>query len=264
MDGWECNTFIHSSAQLNRSRTVGNKNTCTIINKREQCDVPRPIFNTLSLSQYLHTLLSSITPPSTMPDSTTTKSKLEYGPQICGDLPEIHRFVTGHDSSGKAIAVVKDVPRWAHYAKKSRAYNVLYTTQKFPADMSDDQDVQAHEELLKSGSLGLVVPGGTVLRIVDFAPNVPAAMHRTQSLDYGIVLEGEILMLLDSGEQHHLKRGDVAIQRATLHAWKNPSKDQWCRMAFVLTDAAAPKINGKELREDLGTGLSFLPPSGST
>lgn len=196
-----------------------------------------------------------------MPDTKTTMKGLVNGPRLCTDLPEIHRFVTGHDASGKAITIVNDVPQWTHYANESRAYNVLYTTQKFPAEMSDNADVRQHEEIMKTGNLGLVIPGGTVLRVVDFAPNLPAAMHRTQSLDYGIVLDGEIIMILDSGEEHHLKRGDVAVQRATFHAWKNPSKAQWCRMAFVLTAAAAPNVNGKRLAEDLGEGLNFLPPS---
>ncbi|KAL6703984.1 hypothetical protein ACN47E_008922 [Coniothyrium glycines] len=189
------------------------------------------------------------------------KAGLARGPQLDPTLPEIHRFVTGHDSAGRAVAVIKDVPDWTHYANRSRAYNVLYTTQEFPVELSNDKDITDHQEIMKSENLGLVVPGGTVLRVVDFAPNGPAAMHRTQSLDYGIVLEGEVIMQLDSGEQHYLKRGDVAVQRATLHAWKNPSKSQWCRMAFVLTDAVAPVVNGKEMKEELGTGLNFLPPS---
>ena len=185
----------------------------------------------------------------------------ERGPQLCDKLPEIHRFVTGHNTDGKAIATVQDVPVWTHLGNKTRGYNVLYTTQEFPAVLDDDKDIKAHDELLQSGKLGLVTPNGTVLRIVDFAPGKPAAMHRTQSLDYGIVLEGEIVMVLDSGEEHRMKRGDVAIQRATFHAWKNESQTEWCRMAFVLMDCNAPVVNGKVMGEDLGKGLSFLPPS---
>ncbi len=86
-------------------------------------------------------------------------------------------------------------------------------------------------------------------------------MHRTQSLDYGIVLEGSIIMVLDDGEEHLLRRGDVAIQRATMHGWKNPSKTDWCRMAFVLMAAEAFDVNGKSMGEDLGKDMSFLPPS---
>ena len=77
--------------------------------------------------------------------------------------------------------------------------------------------------------MGMLTPhdsclGGTVCRIVDFGPNTQPVMHRTQSLDYGVVLEGEVEMQLDSGESRILKRGDVAVQRGTNHAWKNVTK----------------------------------------
>lgn len=59
-------------------------------------------------------------------------------------------------------------------------------------------------------------------------------MHRTKSIDYGVLIEGEIIARLDSGEEKFLKRGDLVIQRATNHDWKNPSKTEWARIVFVL------------------------------
>jgi hypothetical protein len=59
-------------------------------------------------------------------------------------------------------------------------------------------------------------------------------MHRTESIDYGIVLSGEIVLLLDDGEVL-LREGDVVVQRGTIHAWTNRT-DRICRMAFILTD----------------------------
>lgn len=87
-------------------------------------------------------------------------------------------------------------------------------------------------------------------------------MHRTQSLDYGVVLEGEIEMELDGGEIKVLKRGDVAVQRGTMHAWRNQSKTEWARMLFVLQGCEPVVVGGERLGEDLGGGLEGLPGSG--
>ena len=76
-------------------------------------------------------------------------------------------------------------------------------------------------------------------------------MHRTQSLDYGVVLEGEMEMILDSGEKRIMGRGDLAVQRGTNHAWRNTSDTQWARMFFVLQAAEKVMVDGKELGEDL-------------
>jgi mannose-6-phosphate isomerase-like protein (cupin superfamily) len=109
-------------------------------------------------------------------------------------------------------------------------------------------------------------PGGTIFRIVDFVPLSPEAekkmdinlmmkvvgehapkkglppkhpmMHRTRSLDYAIIMSGEIDMLLDDGEVH-LKAGDVVVQQATNHAWVNRGT-QACRILFVLMDSKQP------------------------
>ncbi len=85
-----------------------------------------------------------------------------------------------------------------------------------------------------------------MLRIVDFAPETRSPMHRTSSVDYGMVLEGEIDLELDSGEVKHLSAGDVVVQRGTNHAWVNRS-DRWARMAFVLIEAAPVRIDGVAL-----------------
>jgi quercetin dioxygenase-like cupin family protein len=77
-------------------------------------------------------------------------------------------------------------------------------------------------------------------------------MHRTVSLDYGVVLIGEMELVLDSGETRVMKVGDVAVQRGTNHAWRNTSKTEWARMMYVLQPSLPIAINGKPLDEDLG------------
>ena len=71
--------------------------------------------------------------------------------------------------------------------------------------------------------------------MVSYEPGVAPRMHRTDSLDYAIVISGEIEMLLDDS-QVHLKTGDVIVQQGTNHAWVNRGKEV-CRIAFVLIDA---------------------------
>ncbi len=176
-------------------------------------------------------------------------------------LPTITRFVTGHTAEGKATAQIVDKPEGIQYPERGRVFNVLYSTQTSPVRMQNDGDLKQHQDLASQGHISLVNKKGTTLRIVDFAPNTPAAMHRTQSLDYGIVLQGSVVMVMDDGEEHLMKTGDVAIQRATMHGWRNASSTEWCRMAFVLMAAEKFDVGGKAIGEDLGTQMSFLPSS---
>lgn len=99
-----------------------------------------------------------------------------------------------------------------------------------------------------------------MLRVVDLAPSVVSPMHRTVSLDYGIIVEGEADLILDSGETRHMRRGDIAVQRGTMHAWKNPNTT-WARIAFVLQECQAVQSNGTALEEDYGVGMDGLRKS---
>ena len=172
--------------------------------------------------------------------------------QLSTNLPGLTQYITGHDSStGKAIVQSTRPGSWMPILKGANAFNVVYTTSEFPVSLDNDKDLQTHDEVLSSNKLGLVNKNGTVCRIVDFAPGVAPLMHRTQSLDYGVVLEGTMEMLLDSGETSLLHRGDVAVQRATMHGWRNPNPTEWARMLFVLQDCQPVIIDGKSLGEDL-------------
>jgi mannose-6-phosphate isomerase-like protein (cupin superfamily) len=135
----------------------------------------------------------------------------------------------------------------------------LWVTEKAPADFSWADDRSAARKSFAPSN------GGTFLLIVDFPPvgpevdkldvntmmNVVGAdapkrgvppsnplMHRTRTVDYAIVMSGEIDMVLDTGTVH-LKSGDVVVQQATNHAWLNHGKEP-CRIAFVLMDSQEP------------------------
>ncbi|KAK3052166.1 hypothetical protein LTR09_006758 [Extremus antarcticus] len=182
--------------------------------------------------------------------------------QLSTDLPGPTAFLTGHNADGQAIIHSTRPVEWVSYDEGKFAMRPAYTT-TFPADLNKDADVTEHDKKMESGKLGLVSGGGTVLRYVDFAPDYTCMMHRTQSVDYGIVVEGQIESVLDSGETQLMGRGDVMVQRATMHAWRNPSKTEWARMIFVLQDCKPLFIKGERFGEDLGRGAEGLPPSGN-
>ncbi|KAM3079827.1 hypothetical protein ACMFMF_003247 [Clarireedia jacksonii] len=167
-------------------------------------------------------------------------------------LPQLNRYITTHTPDG--LATIDDsVPSNASWTDAGGAKFFLgYCTNTFPAAISNPSDIQNYSKYL-SAPPGLVVPGGTVLRIVDVPPESISPMHRTTSLDYGVVLEGEVELVLDSGEKRILKRGDTCVQRGTNHAWRNVSKSSWARMLYVLVDAQPIELDGgKKLEEDLG------------
>ena len=96
---------------------------------------------------------------------------------------------------------------------------------------------------------GLTLERGSVIRIVDMMPGGVSPMHRTNSIDYGIVLSGEVELELDDGAKTLLGPGDVIVQRGTIHLWRNRTATDVCRIVFVLTEAAAYRNNGLTLAE---------------
>jgi quercetin dioxygenase-like cupin family protein len=167
---------------------------------------------------------------------------------IPNNLSPIKRYITSHESSGKSVfstSISEDVPSTAI---TGAAFSLAYTSQNFPVDLNSEADISSYSTHLQEPP-GISLGNGTVLRYVDFCPEAVAPMHRTLSLDYGVVIEGEVEAVLDSGEVKVLKRGDVLVQRGTLHAWRNKSKTDWARMLFVLIGAKPVLVDGKELGE---------------
>jgi hypothetical protein len=170
----------------------------------------------------------------------------------------VRRIVTGHDANGRSI-IVSDgpTPNVKIHTHMPMVAQVVWATDSAPARL--DQ-----EETAPAGQAFKIGPenGGCLLRIATFPPDSecdPTVMdkmieemgghqgerdtnnprhfffHKTLSLDYAIVLEGEIWALMDEGEAH-MKQGDVLIQRGTNHSWSNRS-DKTAKMLFVLLDA---------------------------
>lgn len=176
-------------------------------------------------------------------------------------LPTINRVITTHDpTTRKAIysTAIPDTLPFQPMPDTSR-FCLAYATNTVPANLNDDADMSAYSNFLENKP-GVMIPGGTVLRYVDMRPGAISPMHRTVSLDFGVVVEGEVVLVLDSGEEKLLRRGDVAVQRGTNHAWRNNSQTEWARMLYFLQEAEPLVVGGSELEEDYG-GIGGVKPS---
>ena len=178
-------------------------------------------------------------------------------------LQPIRRVVTVCDGEGKAVVGI-DGPASnvrVRMASGGLVSTLLWVTDETPADISGPADRADRE-------IGVGPPArGSAFRIVDFPPTADSTsmdneavtremginhsggaarhplMHRTRSIDYAVVMSGEIDMLLDDTEVH-LRAGDVLVQQGTNHAWVNRGSEI-CRIAFVLIDADELPAHGK-------------------
>jgi quercetin dioxygenase-like cupin family protein len=151
---------------------------------------------------------------------------------------QVRRVVTGHDDKGRAIIKDDKIMDNVVTNRPGATWTNLWTTEG-PIDNNDETD----------GALRKVATShddGSVFRIVHYEPGVARRNHRTDSLDYGICLAGQLDMEMDDGKVVHLKPGDVGVQRGTLHNWANNSNAP-AVMAFVLLAAPPYLHNGKPL-----------------
>lgn len=175
---------------------------------------------------------------------------------------EFRRVVTGHDDAGNAIILSDGPPsRVDSLGPHGPTFYELWNTRETPA-MIDRRSGEPEE----AGLILAPPPNGTRIRILDIFPETEDLkdlsaeearahfemigageasakakgdaphpfMHRTETIDYGIVLEGEIVLIVDKGETT-VRQGDVVVQRGTNHAWANRS-GKMCRIAFILID----------------------------
>ena len=151
---------------------------------------------------------------------------------------QVRRVVTGHDANGRAVVKIDEVSKNLTSSRPAQMACVVWTTETFPVDNTGDSD----QGLQK---VGTTLNNGTVFRIVEFGPGVARRNHRTDSIDYAVVMAGEIDMEMDDAVVH-LKAGDVLVQRGTIHNWANRGTTP-CVIAFVLIDAKPVEVGGKVL-----------------
>ncbi|MBV1788684.1 cupin domain-containing protein [Marinobacterium sp. D7] len=176
-------------------------------------------------------------------------------------FPEIHRVVTGHDSEGRAIITSNGpLPKVVEIeAIPGTVFHEVWSTETTPVIIDNGADPTLGDIMLPPPKQG------TRIRFVDIPPdteeflahgsdNMKGAfsqigdekastvkadsphplMHRTESVDYGVVIEGEMTLVLDDSDVL-LREGSVVVQRGTNHAWANRS-GKMCRMLFILID----------------------------
>ena len=153
------------------------------------------------------------------------------------------RIVTGNNSSAKAVFRSIESFEPKVIASGDAAMCTVWTTAELPVDLNDETDGRDRDA-------GLTIESGSVIRVCDMLPGGESPFHRTNSIDYGIVLTGQVELELDDGAIETCGPGDIIVQRGTIHLWRNPSKTEICRLVFVLTQSLGPYLHeGKPLRE---------------
>ena len=150
----------------------------------------------------------------------------------------LRRVVTGHDAKGKAKVLIDEQVGNVFSHRAGAEFSVIWSTDTLPANNDGSEDPSRKE-------IGTTIDGGSVFRVVSFGPGVAPRNHRTDSIDYAVVMSGEIDMALDDVTVH-LKAGDVLVQRGTVHNWINNGTVP-CVIAFTLVSAKPVEIDGKLL-----------------
>ncbi len=150
----------------------------------------------------------------------------------------LRRVVTGHDAQGRAVVKIDEMCGNVAPSREGVTASVVWTTDGFPVDNGGEEDAGQRRVATSESN-------GTVFRVIEYGPGITPRTHRTESIDYAVVISGEIDMRLDDSEVH-LKAGDVLVQRGTIHAWINRGSVP-CVVAFVLIGAKPVAIGGRVL-----------------
>lgn len=153
----------------------------------------------------------------------------------------IRRVVTGHDENGRAKVLIDEQVKNVFSPRPGAEYSVIWSTDELPANNDGNEDPTGKK-------IGTTIPGGSVFRVVSFGPGVAPRNHRTDSIDYAVVISGEIDMVLDD-ETVRLKAGDVLVQRGTIHNWINNGTEP-CVIAFALISARPVTVGGRTLKAE--------------
>ena len=160
---------------------------------------------------------------------------------------QVRRIVTGHDNKGKAVVASDEkITAVSRGIGKNITGCEIWSTDKMPVDNSEAAAAAQRAGFVKR--YNYVGTGeGTTFRITEWAPGHARFTHRTETVDYAILLSGEIDCELEGGEVVHMKPGDIIVQRGTIHTWVNRGKVP-AVTAFILIDAKPAEVNGEQLR----------------
>jgi quercetin dioxygenase-like cupin family protein len=141
------------------------------------------------------------------------------------------RIVTGHDASGKSV-VLSDGPVPKSLDIGTGWFHETWITERVPAPIPAEEPEPTDRPVRVPPP-----PNGVGVRFTEMAPGAQVPIHRTETVDVGVVLEGETWLVLDDGSETLVRAGDAVVQRGTNHGWENRS-DRPSRMLFVMIDGA--------------------------
>ena len=173
-------------------------------------------------------------------------------------LPPAKRHITTNDKDGVsffALDIGSEPP--SRTLPDGTKVIFCYGSQPFPANLTDNQDLQSYQHLIENPP-GIVVQNGFAFRILDLPPGYDSVMHRTVSVNFNVVLQGQLELTLNSGEKRLLGPGDSAIQRGVDHSWKNASSTEWARMAAAVIPAEPLQLAGTNVK---ATGVPGMDAS---
>lgn len=172
-------------------------------------------------------------------------------------LTPIRRILTKHNPNGIAVVDSDTLLPSEHASTLEDARSTpIWVTESVPTK-DNNNSVDGAKRRLDGANFGLVHPNGTNLRGTDLVPGGSIPMHRTSSVDYNILIEGEVILITEDGKETHLTNaGDVVIQKGTLHAWRNPNTEKWARWITVLVAAEPAQVGGRGLEPVLALGGS--------
>jgi quercetin dioxygenase-like cupin family protein len=142
-------------------------------------------------------------------------------------LPDPRLVTTGHSPDGTSVFTYDDtLTPFAPFGPAGSRFVSIHASPVVPAS-----NTAPFPEL--STALPRCPPSGVVFCTTDIPAGASAPMHRTQSIDYGVVISGEIVLSLDNGEEKTVKAGEFMVQRGANHAWHNRTQET-CRIAVVM------------------------------
>jgi quercetin dioxygenase-like cupin family protein len=170
----------------------------------------------------------------------------------------IRRVVTGHGANGVAKVLLDGEASNARQSATGSSSTLVWCTDRTPADIRVGEDA----EDMGARKIGTPPPpNGTRFAVLDFPPGSVSPMHRTETIDYVVVISGEIEMDMDDSTVK-LKAGDVMVQRGTNHSWANRSQAP-ARAAFVLVDATPLGIGHAVARDGVASKHKSTSASGN-
>jgi hypothetical protein len=165
-------------------------------------------------------------------------------------LPPLRRVVTTHNDQG--IAVVEsniELPSKPMTIVKNARDAPLWITTEMPSKDNNSREDGRLRVIDDLTNFGLVSSTGTNLRSTELGPGAITPMHRTSSIDFNILVTGEITLITEDEKETHLTNaGDTVVQKGGMHAWRNPSPDKWARWVTVLIAAEPAVVHGNALK----------------